>query len=221
MELSGSPTAVGTRGSGPALAAAAGARRGARNGLLASLMEVEGLRSMRPVSPWCRGQRRCRSGPRSRRPSWRRRATRRLRRPPRRQRLLRRRWRSCRWMHTEPVLGHGTWSARSTCRRHTNLESRTSSPLPGKRSGLVLKSNGLRWAGRACGEEMEWRVTGILRRRMSSDVAVPLMRRAACSPLVTMHSQKKGSTKSKTIRNRRTDSEEDGYGSRCLRSHGC
>ena len=195
MELSGSPTAVGTRGSGPALAAAAGARRGARNGLLASLMEVEGLRSMRPVSPWCRGQRRCRSGPRSRWPS------RRLRRPPRRHRLLRRRWRSCRWMHTEPVLGHGTWSARSTCRRHTNLESRTSSPLPGKRSGLVLKSNGLRWAGRACGEEMEWRVREVLRRRMSSDVAVPLMRRAACSPLVTMHSQKKGSIKSKTIRN--------------------
>ena len=221
MELSGSPTAVGARGSGPALAAAAGARASATTRVLPSLMEVEGLPTMRPVSRWCRGPCRARSCPRSRRRSWRRRATRRLRRPPRRHRLLRRSWRSCRWMQTEPVLGHGTWSARSTCRRHTNLESRTSSPLAGKRSGLVLKSNGLRWAGRACGEEMEWRVTGILRRRMGSDVAVPLMRRAACSPLVTMHSQKKGSIKSKTIRNRRTDSEEDGYGSRCLRSHGC
>ena len=119
------------------------------------------------------------------------------------------------------MLRHGTWSTRSTCRRHSNLDSRTSSPLAGKRSGLVLIANGLRWVGRACGEEMEWRVTEILRRRMSSDVAVPLMRRAACSPLVTMHSQKKGSIKSKTIRNRRTDSKEDGYGSRCLRSHGC
>ena len=140
MELSGSPTAVGTRGSGPALAAAAGARAGATTRVLASLMEVEGLPTMRPVSRWCRGESRARSCPRSRRRSWRRRATRRLRRPPRRQRLKRRSWPGAprRWRQTEPVLRHGTWSTRSTCRRHSNLESRTSSPLAGKRSGLVL-----------------------------------------------------------------------------------